>query len=141
MRQTTIAWMQPATSSAGGAYRPGACNIGPAEVERRRRSAVVATAVTLAIAVGTIALGLPPAARLVVAPFAAAAAISWLQVVRRFCVAFGSLGVQNFGPLGARVPVAEGEARSRDRRTALRMIAEGVAIGVGLALLLVLLPV
>lgn len=141
MRTTTIALMETTTSTApGGGYRPGACNIGPAEIERRRRSAIVATALTLGIAVVLVVTGAPALLRLVIAPFAAGTAISWLQVVRRFCVAFGSIGVQNFGPLGRRVTVADDEARRRDRRVALEMIAEGIAIGLGAALVLALLP-
>lgn len=142
MRTTTIALMETTTSTApGSGYRPGACNIGPPEIERRRRSAIVATVLTVGVAVALVVAGLPPLARLVIAPFAAGTAISWLQVVRRFCVAFGSIGVQNFGPLGRRVSIADDAARRRDRRVALEMIAQGLAIGLGVAIVVVLLPV
>jgi hypothetical protein len=112
---------------AGTAYRPGVCNIGPAEVERRRRSAAVATAITLLVAALMIVLGLSSTARLALFPFAAATAITWLQVTRRFCVAFGAAGLRNFGPLGAESSVEDRAARLADRRTTIRMILEGLA--------------
>jgi hypothetical protein len=111
------------------AYRPGLCNIGPAEVERRRGSAVAATAMTGIVAVLILALGLPPAARIALLPFATATAITWLQVTRRFCVAFGAVGLRNFGALGGETAVADRAARTADRRTTLRMILEGLAYG------------
>src|SRR5512143_595922 len=111
-----------------GPYRPGACNIGPEEIARRRRSAIVASGATLAVAATMIALGAPPALRLLIAPFVAGAAVAWLQVMRRFCVAFGTMGVRNFGPLGAQVRVRDDAARAADRRHALVLIGQAVGI-------------
>jgi hypothetical protein len=112
------------------AYRPGVCNIGPAEVKRRRRSAAFATIVTLAAAAVLVALRVPSVARLALFPFAVATAITWLQVARRFCVAFGAAGLRNFGPLGAETSVADRASRMADRRTTFRMLLEGVGWGV-----------
>lgn len=122
-------------------YRPGACNIGPAEIARRRRSAVVSTAATAALAIAVLVAGLPPLARFVVLPVAAASGVNWLQVVRRFCVAFGALGIRNFGTLGRTESVDDRAARAADRRTALRMTLEGSLYGLAATALFVLLPV
>ncbi len=111
------------------AYRPGVCNIGPAEVERRRRSAIAATVMTGIVAVLILALGLPSGARLALLPFATATAITWLQVTRQFCVAFGAVGLRNFGALGGETAVADRAARTADRRMTLRMILEGLLYG------------
>jgi hypothetical protein len=121
-------------------YEPGVCNIGPAEIARRRRSAIVATAITLLVVAGLLLVDAPPVARLALFPFAAATAITWLQVTRRFCVAFGGAGIRNFGDLGTTDSVEDAEARAADRRTALRMIIEGVAYGAAVTLLFVILP-
>lgn len=110
-------------------YRPGVCNIGPAEIERRRRSAVVATVLAIAVGVVILVADFPNPARLAMFPFAAAAAITWLQVTRRFCVAFGAAGILNFGSLGTTESVGDAAARAADRRTARRMIIEGVGYG------------
>ena len=116
------------------------CNIGPEEIARRRRSAVVATVVTGLAAAVLIGVHAPPLARLVVWPLATAAAITWLQVVHRFCVAFGALGLENFGRLGQEVHVDPGQ-RAVDRRQALQLVLEGALIGLIVALAVVAIPV
>ena len=123
-----------------GTYQPGVCNIGPAEIARRRRSAIAATAITLLVAAGMLLARWPDVTRLALLPFAAGTAVAWLQVTRRFCVAFGSAGILNFGDLGTTVNVEDGEARAADRRTALRMILEGLVCGGVVTLLFWILP-
>ena len=115
------------------------CNIGPVEIARRRRSALVVTIVTALVAVALVALSTPPAVRLLIWPLATAAAVTWLQVVNRFCVAFGALGLENFGRLGDEVHV-DRHQRAADRRRALQLILEGALIGLVVALLLVAIP-
>lgn len=116
------------------------CNIGPAEVGRRRRSAITASVFFAVVVVAALVLQVPPAWRLLLWPLASAVAVTWLQVVRRFCVAFAALGIQNFGRLGDQVSV-ESAILAEDRRRALRMILEGAAIGLGVTLLVVVIPV
>jgi hypothetical protein len=125
--------------TAGG-YRPGACNIGPAEIERRRRSTIAAFVASIALGALLVAVGAPPAARAIVFLPMAGGFVSWLQVRRRFCVAFGLLGVLNFGALGSVDQVAGTDDRSADRRTALRMILEGSAAAALMTIGFLLLP-
>jgi hypothetical protein len=115
------------------------CNIGPAEIERRRRSGIVITAVAAGVAVGLILLHVPPPARLAVFPFATAAAVTWLQVVHRFCVAFAALGIQNFNNLGEEEKV-DRALRAIDRRRLAQLVLEGSAIGAAVTLVFVALP-
>jgi hypothetical protein len=115
------------------------CNIGPEETARRRRSATAMTVFAAAVAVVLVGTHVPPVARLAIWPFAAAAAVNWLQVVHRFCVAFGALGIENFGPLGGQVPV-DPATRTTDRRRALQLIVEGSLIGLVVAIAVVALP-
>ncbi len=128
-------------SPSAPGYRPGACNIGPAELERRRRSAIALTGITALVAVALVAAGVPPILRLAVAPFAASAVVSWQQVIRRFCVAFGALGVRNFGALGQQVRVEDEQARAADRRLVVRVLVESGLAGLAFAALLVALPI
>ena len=116
------------------------CNIGPDELARRRRSAIVFTGVAAVIAVALVALHVPPLVRLSIFPFAAGAAVTWLQVVHRFCVAFGALGVENFGRLGQEHGVDPGQ-RAADRRRATQLILEGSLIGAVVAFAMAVLPV
>jgi hypothetical protein len=128
------------TSVAGPEYRPGACNIGPAEIARRRRAGHVGLLATV-VALGVlVAIDAPPAARLIVGLPAAVAASGYLQARLRFCAGFGSRGVFNFGPLGQTQKVADGDARAQDRSRANQIGLVSLAVGVAVGVLAVLLP-
>ena len=115
------------------------CNIGPEEIARRRRSAIAASIATVIAAAALVLLHVPPAARLLVWPLATAAAVTWLQVVHRFCVAFGAFGLENFGRLGDAVKVDQAQ-RAADRRRAAQLILEGSLIGAVVTVVLVASP-
>ncbi len=123
-----------------GAYRPGTCNIGPAEIGRRRRAGHVGLVATIILLALLVAIAAPPVVRVVVALPAAAAASGYLQAWLRFCAGFGSRGVFNFGPLGRAQPVSDPEARARDRRKARQIGLASLGIGVAVGVLAVLLP-
>ena len=116
------------------------CNIGPAEVARRRRSAIAFTVVAAVVAVALLAVDVAPVARLAMFPFAAGAAVNWAQVFHRFCVAFGAFGIENFGRIGEEQRVDPAQ-RSADRRRVAQLVLEGSAIGAAVTLLLVVAPV
>lgn len=116
------------------------CNIGAEEIARRRRSAIVLTIAAAVVAALLVATAAPPPARLLIWPLATAAAITWLQVVHRFCVAFGALGLENFGRLGSEVHV-DPRQRATDRRRALQLILEGSLIGLVVTLAVATIPV
>ena len=116
------------------------CNIGPEEIARRRRSAIPMTVVTAIAAVALVALHAHAPVRLLMWPIATAAAVTWLQVVHRFCVAFGALGLENFGRLGQQGQV-DPAIRAADRRRALQLILEGALIGLIVTLVVIAIPV
>lgn len=121
------------------AYQPGVCNIGPAEIARRRRAGHVGLVATVGLLAGLVAVDAPPLARLLVALPAAAAASGYLQAKLRFCAGFGSLGVYNFGEIGPTEQVVDAGARRRDlvraRQIGLGSLAIGLAFGVAAAIL------
>ena len=123
------------------AYVPGRCNIGPAEIDRRRRAAVAQSIVTATLVVGLLLLDAPPVARLLVALPLAATLVTWEQVRRRFCVAFGFAGLLNFGPTGVVSKVGDDAARAADRRAALRIVAAASAVAAVAASAFTLAPV
>lgn len=92
------------------------------------------------VAGALVAVHAPPLARLLIWPLATAAAVTWLQVVHRFCVAFGALGLENFGRLGDERNVDERQ-RAADRRRAFQVVLEGALIGLIVALAVVAIPV
>ena len=123
-----------------GEYRPGACNIGAAEIRRRRSTGVAMAAFTVVFAVALVAVGAPPWARILVFFPAVGAAIGLLQARFRFCVAFALAGVRNFGPLGVPEKVADADAHRADLAAAARLISLSVAIAAAIAIGLALLP-
>jgi hypothetical protein len=121
------------------AYQPGVCNIGPAEIARRRRAGHVGLIATVGLLAGLVAVDAPPVARLLVALPAAVAASGYLQARLRFCAGFGSRGVFNFGEIGGTDRVADSGARRRDlmkaRQIGLGSLAVGLAVGAAAVIL------
>ena len=123
-------------------YRPGACNIGPAEIARRRRTGWVGLGAAAVLAAALLIVDAPAAARWLVALPLAVGAIGLLQAHFRFCAAYGAAGIRNFGALGDTVDrVEDAAARRADRSKAVVIVLAGGAIGVAGALGLVLASV
>jgi hypothetical protein len=130
----------PSMGTTATGYQPGRCNIGPAEIARRRRAGHVGLGATVALFAGVAVTGAPPLARISVAVPAALAASGYLQARLRFCAGFGSRGVFNFGPLGQTEQVVDDEARARDRARATQIGVASLAIGVVVGVAAVVLP-
>ena len=122
-------------------YRPGVCNIGPAEVARRRMAGHVGLIATLAVLGVLVMIDAPPLTRLVAILPAATAASGYLQAWLKFCGGFGSRGIFNFGTVGESTAVADDEARAKDRRKARQIGLAALAIGVIVGVPAALLPV
>jgi hypothetical protein len=122
-------------------YEPGVCNIGPAEIARRRRAGIVGSVLTLGLLIALVALDLPPIHRLALFVPAAVAASGFIQARLKFCAGFAALGVFNFGGQGDRVEIVDPDARARDRRRGREISFVSFAIGAAVALLAVLLPI
>ena len=127
--------------SPGDEYESGVCNIGPDEIAHRLTLAHVGLLITLGFLVLLIVTQVPLLARFSVALPAWGTAVAYLQAWRRFCVAFGALGVFNFGRVGSRERVNDPQLRARDRRRALEIVLLGLFAGVVAGAVAVLLPV
>jgi hypothetical protein len=121
-------------------YQPGLCNIGPAEIARRRRAGHVGLIATVGVLAGLVAVDAPPVARLLIALPAAVTASGYLQARLRFCAGFGSLGVFNFGEIGATEQVVDAGSRRRDRAKARQIGLGSLAIGLAVGVAAVMLP-
>jgi hypothetical protein len=128
------------TPLAGVEYRPGVCNIGPAEIARRRRAGHVGLLVTVAALAALVAIDAPPLARLILVLPAAVAASGYLQAWLKFCAGFGSRGIFNFGPVGDTHQVVDEDARARDRARANRIALASLAIGVAVGVVAAVIP-
>ena len=120
--------------TADGGYRPGACNIGPAEIRRRRQIGWMGVAGTVGLALLLQALDAPAASGLLLAIPAAGAFSGFIQARLRFCAGFGLAGMLNLGALGDQQRVEDARARSADRRKALQIHGASIAAGLGVAL-------
>ena len=122
-------------------YAPGACNIGPYELARRRRSAAVGLASTALLAVLLLASDAPQPLRLLVLFPRWGSLVAWLQVRRRFCVGFAMAGLRNLGADDTtRERVTDRAALDADRRTALVMIRDAFLLALPVAIAFTLLP-
>jgi hypothetical protein len=143
MTHATLAAAPPAapnTGTPGSSYQPGVCNIGPAEIARRRRSGHIGLVVTVVLFLMLVALHVTPVVRLIVGLPAAGAASGYLQAAFRFCAGFASRGVFNFGELGQTHEVVDTEARARDRRRANQILLGSLAVGLVVAIIAVVVP-
>lgn len=120
--------------------RKGVCNIGPAEIARRRQAGHVGLLITVAAVAALVAIDAPPIARLILVLPAAAAASGYLQARLKFCAGFGSRGTFNFGPVGDTEQVVDEVARARDRAMANRIGLASLAIGVAVGIVAVVIP-
>jgi hypothetical protein len=111
-------------------YKPGVCNIGAAEIRRRRRSGIVGTVAALALWGALVAGGAAPAWQLLLFAPAFIAAIGFAQARARFCVAFGLASVFNFGDVGHRESVVDAQDRRRDRARVRALVAYSAAAAV-----------
>lgn len=117
-------------------YRPGACNIGPAEINRRRWTGHLGAAATIVGGALLLALDAPTWMRLALFVPAAVGAAGYIQAATRFCADYGWRGVVNFGEAGHRraTSVADRAARAADRRMALTIAGGSGAVGLLVAL-------
>jgi hypothetical protein len=140
MSMPQIAFHATAREPGPGEYRPGACNIGPAEIARRRRAGLLGVGAAVALAAVLLAVDAPAVARLLVALPLAGGAAGLLQARLRFCAGYGMAGVRNFGALGQAERVEDPAARRADRAKAWAIAVAAGAIGLAGALVLVFLP-
>jgi len=117
------------------AYQPGVCNIGKAEIQRRKRLGWAALVVT-AVAWAALAVFATPASWRLLLFFPAAFATSgFLQAGWRFCAAYGLLGIFNLvKDVGETDTVDQANYRKQDRRKALLIIGWSGLSGIVVAM-------
>lgn len=120
--------------SRSAVYEPGVCNIDPRGRAVRRAHGYRAAAVAAALWGIFILSHTPPVWRLTVLLPAAWSAAALLEAYSSFCVAFGVLGLFDVGG-GLRRPASgpHDHSRRKDRRKAMKILAQGGAIGAAVA--------
>ena len=110
-------------------YVPGVCNIGPAEVRRRRLVGWLGVAGMVVLCVGLRMADAAPVWRLAVFVPASIAASGFIQARMRFCANFGYRGLYNFEGIGDEQRVVLEEALRKDRRRAWSIGVRSALIG------------
>ena len=121
-------------------YIPGTCNIGGGEVTRRRMVALLGLILTLSSTATLISNEASRQSRLAVFLPAFVMSIGWVQSRKRFCLAYGFAGTFNFGSLGKLSKVSDQTARSADRKTAVKILAQSAFYALLVTAVVVALP-
>lgn len=116
-------------------YIPGVCNIGPAEIKKRKQSGWLGLIVTAVLWALFIWFNTPPVWRLVLFFPTMMSATGFLQAYMHFCAYFGFANLFNFGDVGKTDSVMQAEFRAKDRRKAWQIIVYSAVIGIVVAVI------
>lgn len=112
-------------------YIPGVCNIGRAEIRRRRQSGWLGLAATIVLWGIFWLLRVPAPWRLFLFLPAMIGATGFFQAALHFCAGFGMRGVYNFGAqVGKTDTVEQAEFRRKDRRKANQIALYSALVGI-----------
>ena len=121
-------------------YIAGSCNIGKGEVRRRQIVALIGLILVISTTAGLIGSDSAKSARFSVFIPALVFSVGFIQSRRKFCLAYGLMGTFNFGPLGKLSKVATPEDRKADRKTAVSILVQALALALTITLIIYLFP-
>ena len=120
-------------------YQAGACNIGPSEIKRRRQGALVGAILFAVTTILFVVTDASTSTRLVTFIPALLFAVGMIQSKRKFCVAYGFMGVFSFEKLGDTKKITVNQDLKADRKYAVKLLLQSVAIAIVLTAFVVLL--
>ena len=109
-------------------YIPGVCNIGPAEIKKRKQAGWIGLILTVALWAIFIWFDIPSIWRLTLFFPAMMSVTGFLQAYMHFCVYFGFANLFNFGDVGKTDSVSQAEFRKNDRRKAWQIVSYSILI-------------
>ncbi len=116
-------------------YIPGVCNIGAAEIRRRRQAGWLGLGLTILLWAAFLIFRVPAPWRLLLFFPAMLGAAGFLQAAFHFCAAFGMRGMFNFGSeVGKTDTVEQAEFRRKDRGKAQMIGLFSVLVGIAVAI-------
>jgi hypothetical protein len=121
-----------ATDASNTQYVPGSCNIGKNEIRQRQVVALIGAILTLVAGAGLLSNEDPNPPRFFIFFPALIFAIGFVQSRKKFCLAYGFAGTFNFGKLGKASRVASAADRKADRKTAINIFLQSVALALGI---------
>lgn len=116
-------------------YIPGVCNIGPAEIKKRKQAGWIGLIATIALWAIFIWFDIPSIWRITLFLPAMMSSTGFLQAYMHFCVYFGFANLFNFGDVGKTDTVQQSEFRTKDRHRAWQIIIYSILIGLAVALI------
>lgn len=121
-------------------YVPGTCNIGAGEIRQRQVVAVIGLLLFIASSITLFTVDASRGTRLALFFPLMMASIGWVQSRKKFCLAYGFAGTFNFGKLGQLSRVHDKSALRADRKTALKILLQGLAYAALVTAVIYLLP-
>lgn len=103
-------------------YVAGSCNIGSSEIHRRFQVAILGSVVFIAFAIFVVITDAPSLIRALAFAPAMAASMGFNQAKRRFCLAYGLMGVFNFKSGNNVTKVIDPVALAADRAYAIKIL-------------------
>ena len=122
-------------------YIAGSCNIGTREIMRRRIVALSGLLFAAITASAVLSADANKSTRWAVFLPLLVAAIGWIQSRRKFCLAYGLAGTFNFGRMGDIKRVIDPVSRNADRKTAVTILLQSLALAFAITLVFYFLPV
>jgi hypothetical protein len=110
------------------AYVPGSCNIGQGEIKRRQAVAVFGLILIVISSAVILATDQDKGARLSIFIPALIFSVGFVQSRKKFCLAYGLVGTFNFGKLGQISKVQSAEDKKADRKTAVSILFQSIAL-------------
>lgn len=110
------------TASEHTDYVAGSCNIGSTEVHRRFQVAILGSALYIAFAIFIVIADASNWVRAIAFAPAMAASVGFNQAKRRFCLAYGLMGVFNFKSGNNVTKVIDPVALAADRAYAIKVL-------------------
>ncbi|MFM8824665.1 MAG: hypothetical protein ACKOEA_02050 [Candidatus Nanopelagicus sp.] len=121
-------------------YVAGSCNIGKGEIKRRQTIALIGVFLIFFSASTILGTNQGRSVRLSIFIPAMIFAVGFIQARKKFCLAYGLAGTFNFGKLGSISKVQNEEDKKADRKTAINILIQSVALASAITLLFYLLP-
>jgi hypothetical protein len=119
-------------------YKAGVCNIGPDEINKRKRIGYIGTALALFYIAAAEWFDFPQVWKLIAFAPIVYAVSGYMQARRRFCFLFGLMGISKVNK-EAYTRISDEQAKSSDVRKSLWLIAEIFIISTIITLLYVFL--
>ena len=107
-------------------YVAASCNIGPAEIKRRQQGALLGAILFVITTLLFVLTDAPTSTRLLVFIPALLFSVGIIQTRRKFCVAYGFLGVFSFEKLGATRKITINQDLKVDRKYAIKLLLQSV---------------